>query len=135
MTGKVGDGGVDATGELNVANLAKMQVFVQAKRYKQGTRITAATVTRALSILGTPNYMSPEQATGMVDEIDHRTDQWTLACITWEMLSGRSPFAADELSVLLYQIINLAPQPWCPESHRRGSGGFTVVVIQEAAEP
>jgi hypothetical protein len=25
--------------------------------------------------------------------------------------------------------------PWCPESHRRGSGGFTVVVIQEAAEP
>ena len=45
MTGKVGDGGVDATNELNVANLAKMQVFVQAKRYKQGTRITAATVT------------------------------------------------------------------------------------------
>jgi serine/threonine-protein kinase len=68
-------------------------------------------LTRALSILGTPNYMSPEQATGMVDEIDHRTDQWALACIAWEMLSGRSPFAADELSVLLYQIINLAPQP------------------------
>ncbi len=68
-------------------------------------------LTRALSILGTPNYMSPEQATGMVDEIDHRTDQWALACITWEMLSGRSPFAADELSVLLYQIINLEPQP------------------------
>jgi serine/threonine-protein kinase len=55
--------------------------------------------------------MSPEQATGMIDEIDHRTDQWALACIAWEMLSGRSPFAADELSVLLYQIINLAPQP------------------------
>jgi serine/threonine-protein kinase len=68
-------------------------------------------LTRALSILGTPNYMSPEQATGMIDEIDHRTDQWALACIAWEMLSGRSPFAADELSVLLYQIINLAPQP------------------------
>jgi serine/threonine protein kinase len=68
-------------------------------------------LTRALSILGTPNYMSPEQATGMVDEIDRRTDQWALACIAWEMLSGRSPFAADELSVLLYQIINLEPQP------------------------
>jgi serine/threonine-protein kinase len=68
-------------------------------------------LTRALSILGTPNYMSPEQATGMIDEIDHRTDQWALACIAWEMLSGRSPFAADDLSVLLYQIINLAPQP------------------------
>jgi serine/threonine-protein kinase len=47
----------------------------------------------------------------MVDDIDHRTDQWALACIAWEMLSGRSPFAADDLSVLLYQIINLEPQP------------------------
>jgi serine/threonine-protein kinase len=68
-------------------------------------------LTRALSVLGTPNYMSPEQATGMVDEIDHRTDQWALACIAWEMLSGRPPFVAEELSALLYQIINLDPQP------------------------
>lgn len=43
-TGKVGDGGVDATGELNVANLAKVKIFVQAKRYKLGTKITANTV-------------------------------------------------------------------------------------------
>ncbi len=43
-TGKVHDGGVDATGELNVANLAKVRVFVQAKRYKLGTKITANVV-------------------------------------------------------------------------------------------
>jgi restriction system protein len=43
-TGKTGDGGVDATGELNVANLAKVKVFVQAKRYKHGTKISANTV-------------------------------------------------------------------------------------------
>lgn len=43
-TGKVGDGGVDATGELNVANLAKMKLFVQVKRYKLGTRISAKDV-------------------------------------------------------------------------------------------
>lgn len=43
-TGKVGDGGVDATGELNVANLAKVKVFVQAKRYKLGTKISANVV-------------------------------------------------------------------------------------------
>jgi predicted Mrr-cat superfamily restriction endonuclease len=45
--GKVGDGGVDATGELNVANLAKIKLFVQAKRYKLGSRI-AANVVKAL---------------------------------------------------------------------------------------
>lgn len=42
--GKVGDGGVDATGELNVANMAKIKLFVQAKRYKLGSRINANVV-------------------------------------------------------------------------------------------
>jgi restriction system protein len=41
VTGKTGDGGVDATGELNIANLAKVKLFVQAKRYKLGTKISA----------------------------------------------------------------------------------------------
>lgn len=44
VTGKPGDGGVDATGELNVANLAKVKVFVQAKRYKLGSKINVSTV-------------------------------------------------------------------------------------------
>jgi len=42
--GKVGDGGVDATGELNIANLAKIKLFVQAKRYKLEARISANVV-------------------------------------------------------------------------------------------
>jgi len=42
--GKVGDGGVDATGELNVSNLAKVKVYVQVKRYKLGTKINSGTV-------------------------------------------------------------------------------------------
>ncbi len=44
VTGKTGDGGVDATGELNVAGLAKVKVFVQAKRYKLGSKVNANTV-------------------------------------------------------------------------------------------
>jgi len=44
VIGKSGDGGVDATGELNVANLAKVKVFVQAKRYQIGSKVSAATV-------------------------------------------------------------------------------------------
>jgi len=44
VTGKSGDGGVDATGELNVSNLAKVKVFVQAKRYKLETKIAASVV-------------------------------------------------------------------------------------------
>jgi serine/threonine-protein kinase len=71
-------------------------------------------LTSASAVMGTPNYMAPEQATGMVEEIDHRTDQWALACIAWEMLLGRGPFVADETAALLYQIINLDPHPLAP---------------------
>jgi serine/threonine-protein kinase len=71
-------------------------------------------LTKASAVIGTPNYMSPEQATGMVEEVDHRTDQWSLACIAWEMLLGRGPFVADEVAALLYQIINLDPHPLAP---------------------
>jgi len=77
------------------------------------SKVRAATtqLTKASSIIGTPNYMAPEQATGMLDDIDQRTDQWALACIVWEMLSGRPPFAADDMSAVFYQVIHLDPQP------------------------
>jgi serine/threonine-protein kinase len=71
-------------------------------------------LTNAAAVMGTPNYMSPEQATGMVEEIDHRVDQWALGCITWQMLLGRGPFVADEVAAILYQIINLDPHPLTP---------------------
>jgi serine/threonine-protein kinase len=74
-------------------------------------RAARTQLTNASTIIGTPDYMSPEQATGMLDEIDHRTDQWALACIVWEMLSGRPPFAGDDVSAVFYQVIHLDPQP------------------------
>ncbi len=43
-TGRPGDGGVDATGELDISNLAKVKVYVQAKRYRMGAKIKGATV-------------------------------------------------------------------------------------------
>ncbi|OGX23795.1 MAG: hypothetical protein A2787_05720 [Omnitrophica WOR_2 bacterium RIFCSPHIGHO2_01_FULL_48_9] len=43
-TGKVGDGGVDAKGELNIDNIAKIKIYVQAKRYQVGSKIDARTV-------------------------------------------------------------------------------------------
>jgi hypothetical protein len=70
---------------------------------------TAARLTRASMMLGTPDYMAPEQVAGLVDDIDHRTDQWALACMVWEMLSGRRPFIADSLPMLLYQIAQQHP--------------------------
>ena len=44
VTGKTGDGGVDATGELSASNLARVKIFVQAKRYKLGSKIAPSVV-------------------------------------------------------------------------------------------
>ncbi len=71
-------------------------------------------LTNASSAVGTPAYMSPEQATGLVEEIDHHVDQWALACIAWEMLLGHPPFAADDVTALLFQIIKMDPHPLTP---------------------
>lgn len=74
-------------------------------------RAARTQLTNASTIIGTPDYMSPEQATGMLDAIDHRTDQWALACMVWEMLTGRPPFAGDDVSAVFYQVIHLEPRP------------------------
>jgi serine/threonine protein kinase len=72
---------------------------------------SADKLTRASVLIGTPEYMAPEQASGLGDSLDHRTDQWALAAIVWEMVSGRPPFAAPELSALLFAIVHHPPAP------------------------
>ncbi len=53
--------------------------------------------------------MSPEQALGRIDEIDERTDQWALACIVWECLSGERTFDGEEGTSILYQVVHEEP--------------------------
>jgi serine/threonine protein kinase len=72
---------------------------------------SALRLTRASALMGTPSYMAPEQATGKVDDIDPRTDEWALACITWEMLTGREPFGGRDLTELLYHVVHHDPAP------------------------
>jgi serine/threonine-protein kinase len=88
------------------ADFVKIVDFGISKVKAAATRLTGASV-----VMGTPSYMSPEQATGRVDEIDHRTDQWALACIAYEMLSGRTPFAGEDAASLLYQVVHETPAP------------------------
>ena len=75
------------------------------------SKVRAATtkLTAALAVMGTPNYMAPEQAAGRVDDIDHRTDQWALGCIAYELCAGRPPFVGEDIASLLYQVIHEAP--------------------------
>jgi len=68
-----------------------------------------AAVTRQGSVVGTPAYMSPEQANG--EEVDPRSDVWALGAVLYEMLAGRRAFAADHERAILLAITTKDPTP------------------------
>ena len=73
-------------------------------------------------VLGTPAYMSPEQARG--EPVDKRTDIWAFGCVLFEMLVGERPFAGDRPSDVVARVIERDPDfdalpPGTPRSIRR----------------
>ncbi|MGH9956578.1 MAG: protein kinase domain-containing protein [Pyrinomonadaceae bacterium] len=60
-------------------------------------------------ILGTVNYMSPEQAKG--DEVDEQTDIFSLGVVIYEMIAGKTPFAGNSTAETFANLINAEPQP------------------------
>ena len=61
-------------------------------------------------LMGTPRYMSPEQAMGRNKEVDHRTDIFALGCIVYEMLCGDSPFAGGTIAEVVYRVVHENPE-------------------------
>lgn len=70
-------------------------------RSAEGTKLT-----RAGTIIGTPEYMSPEQAEGKV--VDGRSDLYSLGVVMYECLSGRVPFKSDNPLTTIHQVLNNA---------------------------
>jgi serine/threonine protein kinase len=82
----------------------KVTDFGIAKATESGEHLT-----QTGSLLGTPSYMSPEQARG--GAIDGRSDLFSLGCVFYELLAGRKAFRGDSITALLFKIITEEPPP------------------------
>ncbi|MDR1077667.1 MAG: Stk1 family PASTA domain-containing Ser/Thr kinase [Propionibacteriaceae bacterium] len=70
---------------------------------------TSASMTQTAAVIGTPQYLSPEQIRG--DVIDRRSDIYATGCLLYELLAGRPPFQGDSPVSLAYQHVREMPLP------------------------
>ncbi|MEO8626978.1 MAG: protein kinase [Betaproteobacteria bacterium] len=67
--------------------------------------------TKLGDVLGTPQYMSPEQAMGMGKKADSRSDLFSVGVVLFQLLTGQRPFEADSVATLMYRIAKEEPTP------------------------
>lgn len=87
--------------------VVKVLDFGIAKAVETSISSEESTITLPGRVIGTPSYMSPEQARGK--GIDHRSDIWSFGCVLYEMLTGRSPFKGETRSDTLAGVLQTEP--------------------------
>lgn len=83
----------------------KLLDFGIARRIDVDRKLTAKG-----SVVGTPDYMSPEQARGQTD-VDERADVWSFCVLLYELITGQAPFGGPNYNALLWAIIEGQPVP------------------------
>ena len=88
---------ITTKGQAKIMDFGLAKLRGQKKLTKDGTTV------------GTVAYMSPEQARG--EEVDHRTDIWSLGVVLYEMITGQRPFKGEYDQAVVYSILNEDPRP------------------------
>ena len=97
---------ITADGRAKVLDFGIAKVVADAAD-QTATTPPSSSATRSGVVIGTPGYMSPEQATGAA--VDRRTDVWAFGCVLFELLAGRKPFEGATITDTLARILDHEP--------------------------
>jgi len=95
----------------------------------------ATAITQEIALIGTPDFMSPEQATAVVEDVDTRTDIFALGGITYMCLTGERPFKGGNVPALLRRICDEEPLPLSELRPDVPAAVVAVVAIAMAKDP
>ena len=96
-------------------------------------RIASSKFTHTGTVMGTPSYMSPEQVRGAA--VDGRSDEFSLAVVLYEMLTGQKPFTGESITTVIFKIVSENPVPPKELNPSVGSKVNAVVMKALAKEP
>ena len=99
--------GVTADGTVKLLDFGLAKAFLAASSATQAISDSSLTADSARMRLGTPAYMSPEQARGV--GVDRKTDNWAFGCVIYEMLAGKAPFEGDTVIDILASVLAREP--------------------------
>jgi predicted Ser/Thr protein kinase len=100
---------VNADGVAKVLDFGLARQATLQGRRSDDVTADATVLTTVGAVLGTPAYMSPEQATG--EPVDYRSDIFSFGIVLYEIACGKSPFKGPNPRATMHQIATLAPQP------------------------
>jgi eukaryotic-like serine/threonine-protein kinase len=112
---------------INTTNAVKVMDFGIARAIAD----SGNSVTQTAAVIGTAQYLSPEQARG--DSVDARSDVYSLGCVLYEILTGEPPFTGDSPVAVAYQHVREDPVP--PSKRHEGiSADLDAVVLKALAK-
>jgi serine/threonine protein kinase len=94
---------------------------------KLGRGEAVSRLTQYGAVLGSPVYLSPEQAEG-VEDVDFRTDIWSIGVMLYELIAGEAPFSGQNYNALIRSITRDAPKP--TTEHKAGDARLWVIIAR-----
>jgi len=97
--------------DFGLAKLIEPEQLIDSAASSEVNTAILAQQSLAGTVMGTPGYMSPEQAQGKVKEIDHRSDIFSFGCILFEAVTRQRPFAAESIIKSLHNLVYVSAPP------------------------